>query len=156
MMLICGLAGYQFVESYQILSIFLFSFFFLLKFLQFPSFYLLIPQLIHLSVSLCSNKIWKQLSPLRNLKFIYITSQSALWVDLGARRGGWSTPRPDGVSHKKTAPVSTVQEAGWDPRPVRTDTEKTKSLIPTGTGTPRRRVRVESLKRLCYPGSAPL
>jgi hypothetical protein len=40
-----------------------------------------------------------------------------LILDLGARRGGWSTPRPGHFTPGKD-PVPIVQEAGWAPGPV--------------------------------------
>jgi hypothetical protein len=38
------------------------------------------------------------------------------FLDLGARRGGWSAPRPDRFTSGKV-PVPIVQEAGWAPGP---------------------------------------
>jgi hypothetical protein len=40
-----------------------------------------------------------------------------LFLDLGARRGRWSAPRPDRFTTGKD-PVPIVQEAGWAPGPV--------------------------------------
>jgi hypothetical protein len=40
-----------------------------------------------------------------------------LILDLDARRGGWSAPRPDRFTPGKD-PVPIVQEAGWAPGPV--------------------------------------
>jgi hypothetical protein len=51
-----------------------------------------------------------------------------LFLDLGARRGGWSGPRPGRFTLGKD-PVPIVQEAGWALQPVRT---YTKNLAPPG------------------------
>jgi hypothetical protein len=51
-----------------------------------------------------------------------------LFLDFGARRGGWSAPRPGRFTPGKD-PVPIVQEAGWAPWPVWTCT---KNLAPTG------------------------
>jgi hypothetical protein len=51
-----------------------------------------------------------------------------LILNLGARRGGWSAPRPDRFTPGKD-PVPIVQEAGWVPGPVWTCA---KNLAPTG------------------------
>jgi hypothetical protein len=40
-----------------------------------------------------------------------------LFLDLGARRGGWSAPRHGRFTPGKD-PVPIVQEAGWAPGPV--------------------------------------
>ena len=44
------------------------------------------------------------------------------FFNLGARWGGWSTPRHGRFTPGKD-PVPIVQEAGWSPGPVWTDTE---------------------------------
>jgi hypothetical protein len=49
-------------------------------------------------------------------------------LDLGARRGGWSAPRPGRLTPGKD-PVPIVQEAGWAPESVWTCA---KNLAPTG------------------------
>jgi hypothetical protein len=46
-----------------------------------------------------------------------------LMLDLGARRGGWSAPRPGRFTPGKD-PVPIVQEAGWAPGSVWTCAEK--------------------------------
>jgi hypothetical protein len=51
-----------------------------------------------------------------------------LILDLGARRGGWSTPRPGRFTPRKD-PVPIIQEAGWAPGPLWTCA---KNLAPTG------------------------
>jgi hypothetical protein len=48
--------------------------------------------------------------------------------DLGARRGGWSAPRPGRFTPEKD-PVSIVKDAGWDPGPFWTCA---KNLTPPG------------------------
>ena len=58
-----------------------------------------------------------------------------------------ATPRPLFTPGKD--PVPTVQEAGWAPGPVWTGA---KNLALTGTRTPDRPARSESLYRLSYPG----
>jgi hypothetical protein len=70
-----------------------------------------------------------------------------LIVDLGARRGGWSAPRPGRFTPGKY-PVPIVQEAGWAPGPVWTCA---KNLAPTGIWSPDRPARSQSLYRLSYP-----
>jgi hypothetical protein len=73
---------------------------------------------------------------------------AVLFLDLGARRGGWSAPRPDRFTHGKDL-VPIVQEAGWAPGPVWTCA---KNLAPTGIRSPDRPARSQSLYRLSYPG----
>jgi hypothetical protein len=71
-----------------------------------------------------------------------------LFLDLGTRRG-WGvsvTPRPLSTPGKDPGPI--VQEAGWAPGPVWTDA---KNLAPTGTRSPDRSARSQSLYRLSYP-----
>ena len=70
------------------------------------------------------------------------------FFNLGARWGGWSTPRPGRFTPGKE-PVPIVQEARWAPRPVWTDAE---NLAPTGIRSPDRLARSESIHRLSYPG----
>jgi hypothetical protein len=66
-----------------------------------------------------------------------------LFLDLGARRGGWSAPRPGRFTPGKD-PVPIVQEAGWAPGPVWTGA---KYLSPTGIRSPDRPARSQSLYR---------
>jgi hypothetical protein len=56
------------------------------------------------------------------------------FFNLGAKYGGWSTPRP-GLFTPGKDPVPIVLEAGWDPRPVWTGA---KNLAPTGIRSPDR------------------
>jgi hypothetical protein len=70
------------------------------------------------------------------------------FLDLGARRGGWSAPRPGRFTPEKY-PVPIVQEAGWAPGPVWTCA---KNLVPTGIRSPDRPARSQSLYRLSYRG----
>jgi hypothetical protein len=67
--------------------------------------------------------------------------------NLGARWGGWSTPRPDHFIPGKD-PVPTVYEAGWAPGSVWTGAE---NLAPTEIRYSDRPARSESLYRLSYP-----
>jgi hypothetical protein len=53
---------------------------------------------------------------------------AVLFLDHGARRGGWPAPRPGRFTSEKD-PVPVVQEAGWAPGPVWTCA---KNLAPTG------------------------
>ena len=53
------------------------------------------------------------------------------------------------LSEGKKTPVLIEQEAGWDPGPVWSAAE---NLTPTGTRSPHRPARSESLYRLRYPG----
>jgi hypothetical protein len=69
-----------------------------------------------------------------------------LFPDLGARRGGWSAPRPSRFTPGKD-PVPTVQEAGWVPETVWTCA---KNLAPIGIRFPDRPARGQSLYRLSY------
>src|SRR5215467_7130556 len=69
-----------------------------------------------------------------------------LFLDLGARRGVWSAPRPGRFTPGKD-PVPNVQEAGWAPGPVWTCA---KNLAPTGIRSPDRPVRRQTLYRLRY------
>jgi hypothetical protein len=55
-----------------------------------------------------------------------------LFLDLDARRGGWSAPCPGRFTPGKD-PVPIVQEAGWAPGPVWTSA---KNLAPTGIRSP--------------------
>jgi hypothetical protein len=64
-----------------------------------------------------------------------------LLLDLGARRGGWSAPRPGRFTPGKDS-VSTVQKAGWAPGPVWTCA---KNLAPTGIRSPDRPACSQSL-----------
>jgi hypothetical protein len=64
---------------------------------------------------------------------------------------GWvvnATPRP--FYPREREPVPIVQEAGWASEPVWTGAE---NLASTGTRSPDRPARSESLYRLSYPGS---
>jgi hypothetical protein len=70
-----------------------------------------------------------------------------LFLDLGARRGGWSAPRPGSFTPGKN-PVRIVQEAGWASEPVWTCA---KNVAPTGIRSPDRPARSQSLYRLSYP-----
>jgi hypothetical protein len=70
-----------------------------------------------------------------------------LFLDLGARRGGWSAPRPGRFIPGKD-PVLSVKKAGWSPGPVWTCA---KNLAPTGIRSPDRPARSQSLCRLSYP-----
>jgi hypothetical protein len=67
-----------------------------------------------------------------------------LFLDLGARRGGWTAPRPGRFTPGKV-PVHIVQEAGWAPGPVWTCA---KNLAPTGIRSPDSPARSQSLYRL--------
>jgi hypothetical protein len=71
-----------------------------------------------------------------------------LFFYLGARRGGWSAPRPGRFIPGKD-PVPTAQEAGWAPGPV---WKSAKNLAPTGIRSPDCPARSQSLFRLSYPG----
>jgi hypothetical protein len=70
-----------------------------------------------------------------------------LILNLGARRGGWSAPRPCRFTPGKDL-VSIVQEAGWAPGPV---WKCAKKLAPTGIRFPDRSACSQSLYRLSYP-----
>jgi hypothetical protein len=70
-----------------------------------------------------------------------------IFLDLGARGGGWSAPRPSRFNPGKD-PVPIVQETGWAPGLVWTGA---KNLAPTGTRFPGRPARSQSLYRLSYP-----
>jgi hypothetical protein len=70
-------------------------------------------------------------------------------LNLGARRGGWSAPRPGRFTPGKD-PVSIVEEDGWAPGPVWTCA---KNLAPTLIRSPDRPARCESLYRLSYPAT---
>jgi hypothetical protein len=67
--------------------------------------------------------------------------------DFGARRGGWSAPRPGRFTTGKD-PVPIAQEAGRAPAPVWTGAE---NLVPTGIRSPDRPARNQLLYRLSYP-----
>jgi hypothetical protein len=69
-----------------------------------------------------------------------------LFLNLGARTGGLSAPRPGRFTPgKDTLPL--VQEAGWTPGPVWTDA---KNLALTGIRSPDRPARSKSPYRLSY------
>jgi hypothetical protein len=68
------------------------------------------------------------------------------FLDLGARRSGWSAPRSGRFTPWKD-PVPIVQEAGWAPGPVWT---AAKNLALTGIRSPDRSARSQSLYRLSY------
>jgi hypothetical protein len=61
-------------------------------------------------------------------------SIALLILNIGARRGGWSAPRPGRFIPGKD-PALLVQEAGWAPGPVWTCA---KNLAPTGIRSPDR------------------
>jgi hypothetical protein len=69
--------------------------------------------------------------------------------NIGARWGGWSTPRPGRFTPGKD-PIPIVKETGWAPRPVWTGAQ---NLAPHWDSTPDRPVRSESLYRLGYHGT---
>jgi hypothetical protein len=69
-------------------------------------------------------------------------------LDLGARRGGWLTPRPGRFIPGKV-PVPIVKEAGWAPGPVWTCA---KNQAPNGIRSADSPARSQSLYRLSYPG----
>jgi hypothetical protein len=71
-----------------------------------------------------------------------------LFLDLGARRAGWSAPRPGHFTPGKD-PVPIVQEAGWAPGPVWTCA---KNIVPTGIRSADRPAGSQSLYRLSYSG----
>jgi hypothetical protein len=71
-----------------------------------------------------------------------------LFLDRGARRGGWPAPRPGRFTPGKD-PVPIVQEAGWAPGQVWTCA---KSLAPTEIRSPDRPAPSQSLYRPSYPG----
>jgi hypothetical protein len=73
---------------------------------------------------------------------------AVLFLDLDARRGGWSAPRPGRFTPGKN-PVYIVQEAGWAPGPDWTGAE---NLASTGIRSPDRPAQSESLYRLNYCG----
>ena len=62
--------------------------------------------------------------------------------------GGWSMPRL-GRFTPKNDPVTTVQKAGWAPRPIWTAVE---NLAPIGTRSPDRPASSQSIYRLRHPG----
>jgi len=72
------------------------------------------------------------------------------FLDHGTRRwwGVGITPRPLFTPGKEPVPI--VQEAGWSPGPIWTDTE---NLARTGIRSPDRPARSQSLYRLSYPAS---
>jgi hypothetical protein len=45
------------------------------------------------------------------------------FFNLGARSGGWWTPRPDRFTPQEREPVPIIQEAGWTSGPVWTGAE---------------------------------
>jgi len=69
------------------------------------------------------------------------------FFNLGARRGGWSTPRPGRFTPWKE-PVALVWEAGWAPGSIWTGPEKLDSI---GNRWRDRPSCSESLYRLSYP-----
>jgi len=69
------------------------------------------------------------------------------FLNLGARWGGWSTPRPGRFTLKKY-PVPIVLEVAWAPGAVWTGAE---NLAPTWIPSSDRPTRSESLYRLHYP-----
>jgi hypothetical protein len=69
------------------------------------------------------------------------------FLDPGARRGGWSAPRPGRFTPGKD-PVPIIQEAGRAPGPVWTCE---KNLAPTGIRSPDRPAHSQLLYRLSYP-----
>ena len=69
------------------------------------------------------------------------------FFNLGARRGGWSTPRPGRFTPGKD-PVPIVEEAGWASGPVWTGAE---NLAHTELQSPDRPARSQSLYTLHYP-----
>jgi len=71
------------------------------------------------------------------------------FFNLGARCGGWSTPRPGRFTSRKD-PVPIVYEAGWTSESVWAGS---KNLTPTGIRSPDRPARSESLYQLSYLGS---
>jgi hypothetical protein len=71
------------------------------------------------------------------------------FFNLGARWGGWLTPRPGSFTPWNDS-VSSVQEDEWAQRPVRTCTENLASI---GTRSSDRLTCSESLYRLNYPGA---
>ena len=70
-----------------------------------------------------------------------------LFFNLGARLGGWSTPRLGRFTSGK-GPVPIVLKAGWAPGSVWTGAE---NIVPTGIRSPDRPARNESPYRLSYP-----
>ena len=68
------------------------------------------------------------------------------FLNLGARWGGWSTPRP-GRFTPEQYPVPIVQEAKWAPGPVWADAE---NLAPTGIRSSDRPACRQPLYRLSY------
>jgi len=80
------------------------------------------------------------------------------FFNLGARPfGGWGGGGqchvPASLTTKQTRTGTHYTEAGWHPGPVWiTAMENTKSVVPTGIGTPHRTARVESLNRSRYAG----
>jgi hypothetical protein len=70
-----------------------------------------------------------------------------LFLDLGARRGGWSAPRPGRFTLGKD-PVPIVYEAGWAPGTVWMGAE---NLAPTGIRSLDRPAHSELLHRLIFP-----
>src|SRR5215468_8293063 len=69
------------------------------------------------------------------------------FLDLGARRGGWSAPRLGRFTPGKD-PVLIVQEAGWTPGPV---WMCAKNLAPIVIRSPDRPARSQALYGLSYP-----
>jgi hypothetical protein len=70
------------------------------------------------------------------------------FFNLGARWGGWSTPRPGRFTPGKK-PVPVLYEAGWAPGSVCPGAE---NLTQNGVPSPTRPARSKSLYRLSYPG----
>ena len=79
------------------------------------------------------------------IPFIYSYS----FFNLGARWGGWSTPRPGRFIPGERDPVPILYEVGWAPGPVWTGAE---NLAPTGFRSPDRPASSELLYRLLYRG----
>jgi hypothetical protein len=70
------------------------------------------------------------------------------FFNIGARYGGWSTPRPGHFAPGKD-PVTLVYEAGWDLGSAWTGAE---NLDPTGVRSSDRPARSDLLYRLSYRG----
>jgi hypothetical protein len=102
-----------------------------------------------LSVSeFCSVKVKGKVHPIQATKgFGWSGGIALLFIYLGARRGGWSAPRPDRFTPGKD-PVPIIQETGWAPGPVWTCA---KNLAPTGIRSSDRPARSQWLYRLSHP-----
>jgi hypothetical protein len=77
-----------------------------------------------------------------------VRARGRIRVNLGARWGGWSTPRPGRFTHGK-CPLPIVKEAGWAPGPDWTVAE---NLAPTGIRSLDRPARSESPYSMSYRG----